>query len=431
MKKILFPIIAWIILSGMAGAQSLTGLKVYINPGHGGFDSNDRNIPIPPFAAGDTAGFWESKSNLVKGLYLRKLLETAGAQVIMSRVQNRTADDRSLSAIAEEANANQVDFMISVHSNAYNPITNYTLMLFHGWNNNPILPQSMALANIFWDNLFSNQATQWSSSSRKVFGDKSFADPSWNGYGVLRPLTVPGLISEGSFHEYVPEAYRLMNREYKQMEAWHLFRGFCSFYGGNPGNKGKIAGVVRDKSVLVTSYSYISGSNDQWPAINGATVTLQPGNLVYQTDNLNNGFFLFDELPPGNYQLTIEAGNYQTKTVEPVRVDSAKVTYTLVFSDLLSDSPTVDKMEKLVPYGDSGIKLFPNPASGRVTILKNGAIGTCRYRISTTTGLAVREGMLDFFDSRAELNISDLQNGFYFLSVSGNPDTNSRLLIFK
>lgn len=104
---------------------------------------------MPPYALGDTAGFWESKSNLAKGLHLRQLLESAGATVIMSRVQNRTIDDRPLSAIAEEANVNQSDFMISIHSNAHNSMTNYVLMLFHGWDNNPILPQSMQLAGLF------------------------------------------------------------------------------------------------------------------------------------------------------------------------------------------------------------------------------------------------------------------------------------------
>ena len=29
---------------------------VYINPGHGGHDSDDRNVVIYPFAQGDTAG---------------------------------------------------------------------------------------------------------------------------------------------------------------------------------------------------------------------------------------------------------------------------------------------------------------------------------------------------------------------------------------
>jgi len=331
MKRIrrILPVLLWWLLSFAGTGQNLSGIRIYINPGHGGFDSDDRNVPLPPYALGDTAGFWESKSNLAKGLHLRQLLESAGATVIMSRVQNRTIDDRPLSAIAEEANVNQSDFMISIHSNAHNSMTNYVLMLFHGWDNNPILPQSMQLAGLFFDNLFSNQASQWSYQGRQVRGDKSFAPESWNGYGVLRPLTVPGLISEGSFHDYLPETYRLMNREYKQLEAWHLFRAFCRYYGGNPGNKGKIAGTVKDSYRKVTAYGYIPGSRDQWLPVNGATVTLQPGNKTYHVDQLNNGFFLFDHLEPGEYQLTFEAEKYVSRVVEKIRVDSAAVTYHL------------------------------------------------------------------------------------------------------
>ncbi|MCA1760239.1 MAG: N-acetylmuramoyl-L-alanine amidase, partial [Bacteroidales bacterium] len=203
MKRVLFLILfpCFLLVSNVMG-QNLEGVKIYVNPGHGGFDSNDRNVPIPPFTLGDTAGFWESKSNLVKGLHLRSLLEAAGAQVIMSRTQNRTEDDRPLSAIAEEANANQVDFMISIHSNAFNSVTNYVLQLYHGWDNDPLLPQSMEVANLFGQNLISNQTSYWTHSNPIIRGDKSFAPPDWNGYGVLRPLTVPGLISEGSFHDY-------------------------------------------------------------------------------------------------------------------------------------------------------------------------------------------------------------------------------------
>ena len=41
---------------------------VYINPGHGGHSSDDRNVPIYPYAQGDTMGFWESNSNMYKCL---------------------------------------------------------------------------------------------------------------------------------------------------------------------------------------------------------------------------------------------------------------------------------------------------------------------------------------------------------------------------
>lgn len=330
MKKLVIIFCLFLTLfQGYLTGQNLEGIKIYINPGHGGFDSDDRNVPVPPYALGDTAGFWESKSNLVKGLHLRSLLENDGAEVIMSRVLNRSVDDRPLSAIAEEANANQVDFMISIHSNAFNSMTNYVLMLFHGWDNAPILPQSMELANLFYDNLISNQTSFWTYTGRNVRGDKSFAPESWNGYGVLRPLKVPGLISEGSFHDYIPETYRLLNREYKHLEAWNFYKAFLQYYAGAVDPKGKIAGYVKDSFRKVTDYPFVQNSKDQWLPVNGARVTLQPGDLIYQVDSLNNGFYLFDNLEPGIYRLLFAAEKYLPIEVDGITVKQGEVTYYL------------------------------------------------------------------------------------------------------
>jgi N-acetylmuramoyl-L-alanine amidase len=414
MHRSILSCLLFIFVFSVAGGQSLTGLKIYINPGHGGYDSDDRNVVIPPFTAGDTAGFWESKSNLVKGLYLRKLLEAEGAQVILSRVENRTVDDRPLSAIAEEANANRSDFMISVHSNAYDAVTNYPLMLFHGWDNNPILRQSMDLANLFWDNLISNQITYWTYRNRNVRGDKSFAPASWNGYGVLRPLTVPGLISEGSFHDYAPETYRLMNNDYKRLEAWHHFRAFCQYYGGNPGKKGKIAGFVKDSTNRVTLYSFVAGSKDKWVPVNSAKVTLLPGNITYTTDKLNNGFFIFDNLSPGVYQLKVEAEKYQTLNTSELRVDSAKVTY---YSGYLTPH--------LVGTGDihsdlrseTEITVFPNPASSTIHFSASGAGKNCRYFIADLSGRTISEGKVTENTEIFRINISRLSPGSYVLNL--------------
>ncbi len=356
-----------------AGAQSMTGVKIYVNPGHGGYDSDDRNMPVPPYALGDTAGFWESKSNLAKGLHLRSLLEAEGARVIMSRVQNRSVDDRPLSAIAEEANANQADFMLSIHSNGFNSATNYVLMLYHGWDGNPILPQSLDLANLFWDNLFSNQTTHWTSRSRQVRGDKSFAPADWNGYGVLRPLTVPGLISEGSFHDYTPETYRLLNGPYKQLEAWHFFRAFCQYYGGNPGRTGKIAGFVKDNYRKVTAYAVPPGSTDQWLPVNGARVTLQPGTQKVTVDPLNNGFFLFDNLQPGIYSLRFEADKYEPLLVDSLKVDSARVTYYLCYLNQDRSDPL-----KVEDYG-------PKPGSGGVVPASSDVVFHFNFEIDTAS----------------------------------------------
>ena len=114
MKKIYIFLAAFVIQITALQAADLTGVKIYINPGHGGYDgANDRNVETIPYALGDTLGFWESWSNLRKGLALRDRLVASGATVIMSRTQNRDEDDRLLSEIAEEANTNDVDAFLS------------------------------------------------------------------------------------------------------------------------------------------------------------------------------------------------------------------------------------------------------------------------------------------------------------------------------
>ena len=89
-------------------AKDLSGVKIYVNPGHGGYnmtqEKNDRNIPTIPFEALDQNGFWESSCNLTKGLELERLLKNSGATVLLSRTQNRDEDDKDLSEISEEAN---------------------------------------------------------------------------------------------------------------------------------------------------------------------------------------------------------------------------------------------------------------------------------------------------------------------------------------
>ena len=73
MKKI-FSVLCAGVVAMSAVAANPSDLKVYINPGHGGYDSDDRVMTIHPFADGDTATFAESKSNLGKGFRFRELL---------------------------------------------------------------------------------------------------------------------------------------------------------------------------------------------------------------------------------------------------------------------------------------------------------------------------------------------------------------------
>jgi N-acetylmuramoyl-L-alanine amidase len=132
MKHIIYQICIFILWPvGFLYAQNMSDLTIYINPGHGGFDSDDRNVVIAPYSQGEPNGFWESQSNLDKGLQLREMLEACGAKVFMSRTTNTTDDDLALSRIVRLANESNADFMLAIHSNA-GGTANMVLQLYSG-----------------------------------------------------------------------------------------------------------------------------------------------------------------------------------------------------------------------------------------------------------------------------------------------------------
>jgi hypothetical protein len=298
MKNSLFLILLILIpavIPGQTPLSDFTGYKIFINPGHGGYDSDDRHILA--------TDFWESQGNLVKGLFLRDILVKMNATVSMSRTTNTTQDDLPLSAISTMANNFNADFFLSIHSNGYDGSQNQPLMLFRGYDNQPVYPESKNMALIMWQKLF-EKGNCWTSSNVWVKGDWTFY-PEWGdkvGLGVLRGLTMPGVLSEGSFHDYIPESWRLRNNDFLHHESWAFTRSFIEYRNSTPLTFGLIAGTVRDP-LRSPSYYFKPGTKDEALPLNGAIVTLKPGNRSYHVDNLNNGFFMFDSLSPGIYKL--------------------------------------------------------------------------------------------------------------------------------
>ncbi len=320
----------------------LSGIKIYINPGHGGYDANDRSIWTIPVSETWTnpEGYWESKSNLVKGLALKEMLEKAGATVIMSRVTNKSGsrdisyypnataeelaelkngDDRDLSAIAEEANANDVDHFISIHSNSLNTQTNYLLMLYHGKTGEPTVAQSDAMAASSGAIQITNPLTVWTSPQPLLRGDLTFYGDDM-GLGVLRPLTVPGFLSEGSFHDYAPETHRLCNDDYCKLEALRMYQHFHKWFKRDLPQTATICGWVKSSNELVDilnqpKFIYVPNSDDQWLPLNGAKVELYEGDTKVSektTDNWYNGVFAFYDLEPGDYRIVASKDKYST-----------------------------------------------------------------------------------------------------------------------
>ena len=165
--KVLKTIQAFILIAALGVSAGLfgqtpnfNGVKICVDPGHSGHESSsvpcqdDRGMPN---------GFWESESNLTKGLWLRDLLEARGATVIMTRETNTgvdEVDDPGCSQRMEISNANNAVLFISIHSNGGGGLASYPMTIFNGYTNNPVDQDSKDWAQVLWENLKTNEANR-------------------------------------------------------------------------------------------------------------------------------------------------------------------------------------------------------------------------------------------------------------------------------
>ena len=333
-------------LTATVSAWALTpkDLTIYINPGHGGHDADDRNVVIEPFAAGDPEGYWESNSNLTKGLYLYNMLKSDGFNVYISRTTNTSADDLGLSTICALANKTNADFFFSIHSNATGTSSrvNFPLMLYRGYDNEPQWPNALKMGEILGKHLYENGVTVWT-NNLAIRGDWSFYSWGTAGLGVLRNLAVDGMLSEGSFHDYIPETYRLMNDDFMYLEAWHFRKAIYEYFNLEPTTTGLIIGRIND-SRLLRNVSYARFGEDVLSTIDGAKVDLfdESGKKLSEctTDKLYNGVYAFRDLKPGTYHIHVSAADhYDYETDVTVKADQA--TYANVKLNMVRSTPPV------------------------------------------------------------------------------------------
>lgn len=349
MKKIIIAIISILFVSVAVEAVKMKDLRIYINPGHGGHDSDDRPQTIYPFASGDPEGYWESNSNLVKGLLMYEILDSIGTTPFISRTTNTTEDDRSLSGIASEANNLKSDLFFSIHTNAGENV-NYPLMLYREEViGTPRYPENITLSNMLWKNLHSSKISLWTRDNPYIAGDLTFYQGQWEGgLGVLRTLYVVGLLSEGGMHEHRPEAHRLMNHDFCWLEAWHFVQTVMEYF--NTEDRfvtGNVAGVVYDnhnlREKIMPWRSSVYGRDKNAP-INGAYVELQDnsGKVIQKrtTDNMYNGVFVFRNVAPGNYKLVVTHNEFYSAT-SSVTVTANEVAYNDIPMDCKRESPLV------------------------------------------------------------------------------------------
>ncbi len=371
MKKTLLLLIAACAAS-LSLAVNTDDVRIYINPGHGGWGPNDRpmaTISYPLLSSTgrpDTCGFYESNTNLWKGLEMREALKRMGVKdenITMSRTKNGPfpydgntygAYSKPLSVISAEAEEGGYDMFVSIHSNALTEgtSTNYPLYIYRGTDASEEVTGSKAMCQKSWPKHWMNEVdptNMFSRTSTNIRGDVSFygsGSSSTNSssgisyYGYLGALKhgVPGFLVEGYFHTYQPARHRALNQDYCRQEGIRLARGAADYFGISGENTGYIMGSVKDavNSLEHNLYNYASGSIDAHAPINGAEVKLYKGGTLvgtYMTDGNYNGIFVFDGLAPGNdYTISVSAEGYDDLTNQgSYSVSANETTYMVLY----------------------------------------------------------------------------------------------------
>lgn len=394
-------------ISSIAQTANFGGKKFYINPGHGGYDANDRQV-VMPLGVPD---FWESEGNLTVGLYMRDLLLASNAQVKMSRTTNTSADDKPLSTIAAESNS-YGGYFISLHSNAHNSSSNYLLTLIKGKNGVDLNPPSYTIAQQSGMKLFENHLSDKTSTfNYTVAYDYDF----YGTYhlGVFNTNTRPGYLVEAWFHDYRPEALRKKSLNYLKWNGWQLVKGLLVSPGGTGTLKGNIVGDIRDLTKSCGYTNYTTRNRDSKLAINGASVSLKNSSnqvvKAFTTDSYHNGVYTLMDIDPGTYTLTVSKSGYVTQSVS---VSVTANTTTKKLFDLVegSNGPTnLSVTQAACPSGDVSFNWTNSGTGWQIHVSTSSTFSS--YYLKWVSGLTSYTGPLGFVHNSTGADLGSFLEG--------------------
>ncbi|NPV54393.1 MAG: N-acetylmuramoyl-L-alanine amidase [Firmicutes bacterium] len=172
---------------------------VVVDPGHGGSD---------PGAIGPS-GLQEKFVTLDIALRLARLLELAGAKVLLTRTDDRFV---SLPDRVKLANENNADLFVSVHVNSFTDLYPSGAETFYFDN----VPDSRRLAALIQDALVrESEINNRKAKSRELY--------------VLREARVPACLVEVAFISNFGEEMLLMSPGFRQKAAQGIYAGILSF----------------------------------------------------------------------------------------------------------------------------------------------------------------------------------------------------------
>lgn len=196
--------------------KPLQGIRIVVDPGHGGQTRLDKLFYCGG-TLGAATGQTESDVNLRVALILREYLRAAGADVIMTRIDDVRVSGagskaNELDMRRELANGRSADLFVSVHHNeALRGGTNYSAVFYPGASSSSIPLAENISASL-------NQYLRIPNVGAKV-----------GAYRVLNGLKMPGVIVEASFMSNPDEDRRLMSLAYNKLEAKAIATGVMNF----------------------------------------------------------------------------------------------------------------------------------------------------------------------------------------------------------
>ncbi|MBN2090772.1 N-acetylmuramoyl-L-alanine amidase [candidate division KSB1 bacterium] len=305
-QKILILLIV-LMTTALWSQTDLAGLKFCIDPGHGAYPTDK------PF---------ETRINQRVANFLQDYLVEYGTQVYLTR-KDSTASV-SLSQREAIANRNNVDFFLSIHHNAFNGKANYTAVFFQELSNGRPRWGGAAdvMSSIMADYLYKYLYT----TAGYARGDLPFL--GFN-LGVLNDLTMPGVLTEASFWDYVPEVHRLNALKYLKLEAYALIHSFLNYYEVPKNPVNWVEGVVQDadgqklKNISVHLTNGIQEMSYKTDSQN-IGITAQDnswGGFPYVAE-VKNGMYFFENFPLGPAQLIFEGEKAIRDTIDIVIKDS-------------------------------------------------------------------------------------------------------------
>jgi N-acetylmuramoyl-L-alanine amidase len=278
--------------------------NIFLDPGH----SRTENMGIYNYS--------EAQKVLRVALYLRDLLlERTDIDTVY---MIRTNDQQQVSLTQRTDYANNVGaaWYHSIHSDAGDPNVNSTLLMYGGWRENGFTVEKIPNGGRYMSNIITDILTRGMRiSTRGNYADRTFYqgfpenhDNKYPYLHVNRESNMPSELSEAGFHTNPLQNQLNMNTNWKRLEAYTLYWSILEFFDIDRPSAGIAAGIISDiESNLPINGAVIS--------INGqidTTDTYESLFKLYSNDpeQLKNGFYFIENLPPGTYPIQVQAENF-------------------------------------------------------------------------------------------------------------------------